>query len=325
MAFAPKYRLIEGWEQCPEEYRHYDVSGVAVDSRDRVFVLTRHEARIIVYERDGSFVQSWGEDLLTRRTHGICIGSDDTLLVVDDSSHCVRKFAADGKLLMTLGTPGVPSDTGFDRAVGTSSIQAGPPFNLPTKAAFGPDGEIFVADGYGNARVHRFSAEGKLLQSWGEAGTGPGQFNVLHSIGVADGRVFVCDRENDRVQVFTPDGEFLEEWDHVQRPTDIYIDKEGLVYVSSLWWPANTKDLVMRPRKYDLPGTISVLDLKGNLLLRWCSADRSALGNFVAPHGICTDSRGDLYVGEVTWTFGTSRGHADVPQGSHDLQKFARE
>ena len=146
-------------------------------------------------------------------------------------------------LLMTLGTPGVPSDTGYDGKVTSSITRLGPPFNRPTKAAIGPNGDIFVSDGYGNARIHRFSSAGELIESWGELGSGPGQFNVPHGVWVADDRVFVADRENDRVQIFSLAGELLEIWDHVQRPTDIYVDTQGLVYISSLWWPAGSTDM----------------------------------------------------------------------------------
>jgi sugar lactone lactonase YvrE len=115
-----------------------------------------------------------------------------------------------------------------------------------------------------------------------------------------DGRVFVADRESDRIQIFTLDGRFLEMWTHCQRPTDIAFDSEGRVYVAELWWVPGQKSFTHGPIKYDLPGGVRVFDLSGNLLLHWCSADRAAPGNFVAPHTLCIASRGDLYVGEVT-------------------------
>ncbi|MBM4445727.1 MAG: hypothetical protein FJ020_10620, partial [Chloroflexi bacterium] len=162
---------------------------------------------------------------------------------------------------------------------------------------------------------------GKLIQSWGEPGTGPSQFNLPHGIRVtADGRVLVADRENDRIQIFTPDGQYLDEWRHVQRPTDIFIDQKGLIYVSELWWRIGNRSFVHGVIRHDLPGRVSVLDPEGNVLLRWASADRCATGNFVAPHAICVDSHGDMYVGEVTWTFGVKRG--GVPADCHTLQKF---
>jgi len=233
---APHYQVLPEWERLPQGYRHGDVVGVAVDSRDRVFVLTRRDARCMIYEPDGTFVRSFGEDIFTERIHALTI-DDDFVYTVDDGDHTVRKFSPDGALLMTLGTPGVPSDTGYDGNVTSSIKRLGQPFNRPTKAAIAPSGDIFVSDGYGNARIHHFSSTGELVESWGELGSGPGQFNVPHGVWVADDRVFVADRENDRVQIFSLVGELLEIWDHVQRPTDIYVDRQGLVYISSRWWP----------------------------------------------------------------------------------------
>lgn len=324
MASVPKFQVIEGWEKLPPGYIHKDVDGVAVDSRDRVYLMTRQDARVIVYERDGSFVASWGEGIFTPRTHGIAVGPDDMVYTVDDGDHTVRKFTPDGKQVMMIGTPGKSTDTGYDGKSLASIKRGGPPFNRPTDVTVAPDGEIYVCDGYGNARVHRFTAEGKLLQSWGEPGNGPGEFHLPHGIGVSpDNRVFVTDRENDRIQIFSREGQFLDMWTHVQRPTDISFDKEGRMYVSELWWRAGQSSFTNGKIKWDLPGGVRVLDLQGNVLLHWCSADREAPGNFVAPHTICVDSRGDIYVGEVTWTFGISRG--GVREDAHTFQKFARK
>ncbi len=319
------YEVIEGWEQLPAGYRHDDVDGVAVDSRNRVYLMTRGDARVIVYEPDGTFVTSWGEDIFTPRTHGITIGPDDSVYTVDDGDHTVRKFTPDGKQLMIIGNPGEASDTGYDIKKGLTSItHGGPPFNRPTNVAVAPNGDLYVCDGYGNARVHRFTADGELIQSWGEPGTGPGQFYLPHGICVADnGQVLVTDRENDRIQFFSPDGEYLDQWTHVQRPTDVFIDREGLVYVSSLWWIVGQKSFVNGPIRHDLPGHISVFDPAGNLLLRWISADRCAPGNFLAPHALTVDSKGDLYVGEVVYSFGVTKGVA--PPDCHTFQKFARK
>jgi len=324
MTDAIRYEVVEEWEKLPAGYRHLDVDGVAVDARDRVYLLTRSDARVIVYEPDGTFVRSWGEDIFTPRTHGIAVGPDGLVYTTDDGDHTVRKFTPAGEELMVIGTPGKPSDTGYDQQKGAGSIRrSGPPFNRPTGVAIAADGDIFVSDGYGNARIHRFTAEGKLRYSWGEPGTGPGQFNLPHGVCLdAAGRVLIADRENDRIQLFTQEGEYLDQWTHIQRPTDICVDRDGLIYVASLWWQVGQTSCVNGPIRHDLPGHISVLDADGNLLLRWISADRCAAGNFLAPHTICVDSRGDLYVGEVTHTFGVSRGLA--PADCHTFQKFVR-
>jgi DNA-binding beta-propeller fold protein YncE len=324
MVSIPQFEVFEGWEKLPPEYVHRDVDGVATDSQDRVYLFTRGDARVIVYERDGTFVTSWGEGIFTPRTHGITIGPDDSVWTVDDGDHTVRNFTPDGKQLMIIGTSGVASDTGYDGKTLKSISRGGPPFNRPTDAAVAPSGDLYVVDGYGNARVHRFTADGRLIRSWGEPGTGPGQFHLPHAVFVArDGRVLVADRENDRIQLFSPEGEYLDQWTHVQRPTDIFIDRDGLVYVSELWWRVGQSSYVHGPIKYDLPGRLSVFDLEGNVLLRWCSADRCAAGNFIAPHTLCVDSRGDLYVGEVTYTFAVRNGL--VPPDAHTFQKFVRK
>ena len=324
MVSIPRFEVLEGWEKLPASYVHKDVDGVATDSRDRVYLLTRGDARIIVYERDGTFVTSWGEDIFTPRTHGICIGPDDSVWTVDDGDHTVRKFTPDGKQLMIIGTPGAASDTGYDGKTVQSIKRGGAPFNRPTDAAVAPNGDLYVVDGYGNARVHHFAASGKLIRSWGEPGTGPGQFHLPHAVFVLrDGRVMVADRENDRIQFFSPEGNYLDQWTHLQRPTDIYVDRDGLVYVSELWWRVGQSSFLHGPIKHDLPGRVSVLDLNGNVLLRWCSADRCAAGNFIAPHTLCVDSRGDLYVGEVTYTYAVKNGL--VPADAHTFQKFLRK
>jgi DNA-binding beta-propeller fold protein YncE len=323
MPSTPKFAVVEGWEKLPKGYAHKDVDGVAVDSKDNVYLMTRMDARVLVYDRDGKFIRSWGEKVFTPRTHGIAVGPDDMVYTVDDGDHTVRKFTPEGKQLMMIGAPGKASDTGYDGKTLASIKRGGPPFNRPTDVAVAPDGELYVCDGYGNARVHRFAADGTLIRSWGEPGNGPAQFNLPHGIGISpDGRVFVTDRENDRIQIYTRDGQLMDIWTHVQRPTDVAFDRDGRVYVSELWWRVGQSSFTNGKIKYDLPGGVRVLDLEGNLLLHWCSADREAPGNFVAPHTLCADSRGDLYVGEVTWTFAVSRGVAR--EGAHSFQKFAR-
>ena len=319
---APRYEVIADWEQLPDGYTHRDVVGVATDSRDRLFVLGRQQPRVLIYERDGTFVGSWGEGQFTERTHGLTIAPDDSVFIVDEGAQVVYKFTPEGELLLTLGTKGVASDTGYDGSL-ESIVRGGPPFNRPTNLAVAPSGDLYVSDGYGNARVHRFSAGGELLGSWGEPGNGPGQFNLSHGVAVApDGRVFVADRENDRVQIFTPEGEYLTEWTDIQRPTNIRFDRAGRAYVSELWRKLSDPSYRLGPTNEDRPGRVSVLAPDGAVLARWGGPDRCAPGNFVAPHDICVDSHGDLYVGEVTWTFGVNRG--EVPDGCHMLQRFAR-
>jgi DNA-binding beta-propeller fold protein YncE len=136
---------------------------------------------------------------------------------------------------MTLGVMNTPSDTGYDGKNLMTITRGAGPFNRPTNIAVGPKGDLYVPDEYGNCRVHQFSSSGQLKRSWGSPGRGPGEFYLPHGIAVAaDGRVFVCDLESDRIQIFSPDGEYLSEWTDIQRPTHIVFDAQGRAYVSEL-------------------------------------------------------------------------------------------
>ena len=332
MIRASSYEVIEGWEQLPLGYSHPDVADVAVDSGGRVYLFCRAEHPVLVYERDGRFVRSWGEGLFTMRAHGITIAPDDTIWCTDDGDQTVRRFTRDGELLQTIGTSGVASDTGYDGKTVVSIARGGPPFNRPTSLAVAPNGDLFVSDGYGNARVHRFSPRGDLLRSWGEPGSEPGQFMLPHSVAVhQDGRVFVCDRENDRIQIFSPDGDVLEQWTDVQRPTKLVFDRHGGAIVAELTWREGLRSFRNGPIAQHRPSRVAVLDAEGTVLARlgdvgprdetWGAADPCRSGNFCAPHGLALDANGDLYVAEVTWHIGVSKGL--VGPGCHTLQKFA--
>jgi DNA-binding beta-propeller fold protein YncE len=329
---APSFEVVDAWEQLPAGYSHPDVADVAVDSTGRVYLFCRSEHPVLVYERDGRFVRSWGEGVFTMRAHGITIVPDDTLWFTDDGDQTVRRFTRDGRLLATIGTSGRASDTGYDGKTVTSITRGGPPFNRPTNLAVAPNGDLYVSDGYGNARVHHFSPSGELLRSWGEPGSGPGQFMVPHGVAVhPDGRVFVCDRENDRIQIFSPEGEFLEQWTDVQRPTKLVFDQRGVAIVGELTWRAGLRSFRNGPIERHTPSRIAFLDAAGKVLARlgdegaigesWGAADPCRAGNFCAPHGLALDPNGDLYVAEVTWTIGVSKGL--VGPGCHTIQKFA--
>jgi sugar lactone lactonase YvrE len=318
------YELVPDWEQLPSGWSHGDVAGVATDSRNRVFVFNRSEHPVIVYEPDGRFLASWGEGVFTR-PHGITI-VNDVVYCADDTDHTVRAFTLDGKLQWTLGTLNQPSDTGYSpegRANLTSIKRGAGPFNRPTRLSVAADGEMYISDGYGNARIHRYSADGKLLQSWGEPGSGPGEFNLPHSVWAhSDNRVYVCDRENDRIQIFSRSGELLSTWTGLARPGDLVIDAAGHVFVGEMAWYLPETHLDGRPYAEARSAQMSVRDLSGNVLVRWGGDDPCSPASFASPHGICLDSEGNLYVGEVAHTaLGRSnRWHT----ACHSLQKFAR-
>jgi DNA-binding beta-propeller fold protein YncE len=279
---------------------------------------------VFVYERDGRFVRSWGEDAFSQRAHGITIGPDGSVFCVDDADHSVRKFTSDGTLRMTLGTRGRPSDTGYDGAAYATIARAGPPFNRPTNLAVAPNGDLYVTDGYGNARVHRFAADGRLLASWGAPGGGPGEFRIPHGICIlADGRVLVADRENDRIQIFDPAGTYLAEWRDIQRPTHLCVGPDGLIYVAELWWRTGQRSQRFGEITTDRYGRVSALNADGTVAARWGGSAPGTPGGFTAPHGIAVDSHGDVYVAEVTHTFGVAPG-VIAPGSAPTLQKLAR-
>jgi len=270
-------------------------------------------------------VTAWGEGLFVR-PHGIFIGPDAAVYCTDDHDHTVRAFTPAGHLLLTLGTSGRPSDTGATSIDYRTIRRAGPPFHYPTNLALGPAGDLYVTDGYGNARVHRFAPDGRLLHSWGEPGSGPGQFHVPHGLAVdADGTVYVADRENSRLQLFTADGVYRGEWTDVARPCQVFIDRQGgWVYVAELGFRAGRWPGTGPPEPGAPGGRVSVFDRSGALQARWGGgANPCAPGDFFAPHGIWVDSRGDVYVAEVAMSAGGRAGA--VPASCHTLQKFVRQ
>lgn len=293
------FEPVPGWPDVPKQAGLVEAIGVAVDSRDCVYVFARADIPLLVFNPDGSFVRGWGEGLFVR-PHGISIGADDTLYLVDDMGHSVRQFTGDGDLIRTIGPSGQPSDTGADGFdYRTIRPGAGPPFNLPTNLVVGPGGDLFITDGYGNARVHRFSAEGDLLASWGAPGAQPGQFNVPHGIGSDGERLYVADRENSRVQIFSPAGELLAIWDDLARPAQVHVAPDGLVYVFELGFhtgifPWNSPD------RSKPSGRLSIFDRAGNLLTRWGgNGFPTTPEEFYAPHDLYLDSVGSIYTAEV--------------------------
>jgi len=280
------YEELAHWARLPEGWTFKEVVDVAVDAKDRVYVLNRGEHPVIVFERDGSFVTAWGEGLFSR-PHGMTLTPDETLYCVDDVSHCIYRCSLSGQVLQTIGTPGSPAPR-----------HSGRPFDRPTKVALDPKaGDLYIADGYGNARVHKFSADGQHLFSWGEYGTDPGQFNLVHSICTdGDGKIYVADRENHRVQVFDEKGRYVAQWNNLHRPCGLYIH-DGLAYVGQL-----LTSLSVNADYPNIGACVSIHDLTGRRLARLGAARAGeGPGQFTGPHGLAVDSRGDIYVGEVSW------------------------
>jgi DNA-binding beta-propeller fold protein YncE len=304
------YRAVEGWGRLPDGWSFVEATSVAVDPSDNVWVFNRGAHPVIQFGRDGTFLRSWGEDGRFRRAHGITIGPDGTLWLTDDLHHTIRQFTPDGTLLLTIGDP--------DQA---STLQGGKPFNRPTHVALDPkNGDVYISDGYGNSRVHKYDPKGRHLLSWGEPGTDPGCFNLPHNIATdSDGRVYVADRENHRVQFFDGKGGYLGQWNNLHRPCGLHMDKKnGAFYVGEL--PS------AQPVSKDVPNLgarVSILSQKGDRIGRVGGRFAGEQpGEFIAPHGCAVDSRGDLYVAEVSWT--ATGKDLNPPREMRSLQKFAR-
>lgn len=265
------YEVVDDWAKTPDGWA-IGQAEPACDSQDRVYVFNRGDHPLMVFDRDGSFQGEWGREYLTD-AHGIYISGEDHIYLPVRESHAIVKCTLDGKPLMTMGVWDAPSDTGGARPDGTMWKAAGP-FNRCTDIALAPNGDLFVSDGYANSRVHKFSPDGRLLHSWGRPGKrGPGEFHIPHGIWVHwDGRVMVCDRENNRIQLFTGDGEYLGMWTDLARPCDIFVDHDGIAYV------------------VELDAFMTILNMDGEVLAK---VDIGGAGG----HAVWADSRGDLYIG----------------------------
>lgn len=302
------YEVNDNWEKLPPTHSWREAVSVAVDSKDHVYVFNRGEHPMMVFDKNGNFLQSWGEGLFTR-PHGVTYSPDDVLYCTDDGGHMVRKCTLDGEVLMTIGNPNKPARP-----------YSGLPFNRPTDVALDMNtGDFYISDGYGNSRVHKYSPDGTLLFSWGESGTDPGQFNIVHNIATdEDGYVYVADRENHRVQIFNSKGEYQTQWTNMHRACAIFISSQQLVYVGELGWgmPVNRDVSNIGPR-------ISIYNKSGQRLAHVGHLGfGEGQGQFIAPHGICTDSEDSIYVGEVSWTNLTNLGQS--PTKVRSFQKLTR-
>jgi hypothetical protein len=307
------YRIVEDWARLPDGGQFGDVAGVAVDTADRVYVFHRGLHPMMIFDRAGNFLRSWGDGVFLR-PHGVHMAADDAIYLTDDGDHSVRKCTLAGKVLLTIGVPGEPAP-----------FMSGEPFRRCTHTALSPTGEIYVSDGYGNARVHKYAPDGRRLMSWGEPGAGPGQFNLPHNISCdADGWVYVADRENHRIQVFDGAGRFETQWHDLHRPSGMYMPpgKCPLCYVGEIgpYYEFNRGAPNLGPR-------LSILANDGRLLARIATepAAGTGPGEFISPHGIAVDSHGDIYVGEVSYTAWPNLfPDRPVPRVLRSLQKFEK-
>jgi DNA-binding beta-propeller fold protein YncE len=261
-------------DTMPDGWKFGRVSSVATAPNGDVFVFQRGKKAdpVIVFDSKGRYLRSWGKGLFGN-PHAIRIDPEGHVWITDNGDHQVMKFTAKGERLLTLGVKG---QAGTDERT----------FNRPTDIAWAPNGDFYVSDGYGNSRVVKFSKDGKYLKTWGKRGTGPGEFNLPHSVAVdKKGQVYVADRENNRIQIFDPEGRFLKQWTHLGSTQNLFITPAGEL------WIITFRDAV-EIRTYDcLSGRIMKVDL----------ATGKVLGSMESPgHWIDVSRTGDIFIGSLT-------------------------
>lgn len=296
-----------------------DVAGVAVDSRDLVYAFTRATPGVQVLTPDGESLEFWPLPSI-RRAHSIKIDVEDRILLVDDDGHAVYVYTEGRRLVLSI-RPSAPSDNGYNPTTGAEVVRAGPPFAYPTDVAVGRDGRLFVTDGYGNARVHIFEPDGHLIDSWGAPGTGPREFRLPHGISLDDeGNLLVADRENSRVQIFTPTGAYLGEWEDVRRPCAICPLENGLFAVAEVGRPIDeTRLAITDPRERP---RVSIRNRLGAIIAECDHPDPLNRGAYFAPHALARDARGAIYIGDVGST--NSLGAAPPGVRLHKIQVHER-
>lgn len=302
----------ENWGNLPEGWFYKEATSVDVDSKDNVYVFNRGNHPVIVFDSEGNVVRTWGEDGVFTNPHAVTIAPDDTVWCVDNFDHSIRQFTPEGRPLLTLNERKQHSPT-----------MSGDPFCRPTRVAIDPrNGEILVSDGYGNARVHRYTPDGKqLIQSFGSPGTDPGAFNLVHDIAVdADGMIYIADRENRRIQVFDPKGDVQACWYGFSRSAAIHL-AGGIAYVGEYY--AGGGESGSYRNAGHLGPRVSVTNMEGSILARLGEepfGDKP--GRFYAPHGLSTDSEGNIYVAEVS--FAEYGRLMDPPTELRSMQKLVK-
>jgi streptogramin lyase len=283
------YEVDPAWPERPKGAEWGAVSGIAVDRKDQVWLFTRANPPVQVYDARGRFVRAWGENII-QTAHGIEIDREGMVWVTDIANHVVMKFTPEGKLLEMLGT--------FGRH-GNDATH----FNEPTDVAITRTGDVYVSDGYGNSRVAHFDASGKFVRAWGKLGTRPGEFSLPHAIAVdSKGRVYVADRNNVRVQVFDSKGKLLDVWDNLLVPWGIWISPKDEIWVcgsSPMPWRKEDGTLGCPPKDQ----LVMKFDPSGKVLQLWTfpkgEDGKEKPGDLNWLHAIGLDSRGNLYLGDI--------------------------
>ncbi len=269
---ALPHKLVPDWAKLPAGWNLGEASGVSVDKNDNVWVFNRGPHGVIQFDKNGRMLQAWPEVPILS-AHGIKVDPDGNVWLVDVVGHALLKFSPSGRLLMVIANAG--------RSVGDNTTQYA--FNRPTGLSFTPQGDFFVSDGYGNSRVAHYNKDGVFIRQWGSKGAADGQFDLVHDVALdKQGRVYVADRANSRIQVFDQQGHFLTKWTSVGQPWGLaYSEKEEAFYVCD--------GLNNRVVKVNMEGKI----------LGTLGGFGKAPGKFDFPHHMAVDSEGSLYVVEI--------------------------
>jgi len=305
------YRTVENWFQLPGGRTMGSTSAVFVAPSGHIWIAERCGANscagsnlppVLEFEPSGKLLRSWGEGMFVF-PHGILIEKDGTIWLTDGQGangkgQQVFKLSPEGKVLMTLGKAGVAGD-GPDT------------FNQPNAVAIAPNGDIFVSDGHnvgrGNARVVKFSKDGTFIKQWGGHGSGPGQFEMPHTLAFdSKGRLFVGDRGNNRIQIFDQDGKFLAEWKQFSRPSGIYIDKNDVIYVAD----SESTDKEGYGNNPGWKRGIRVGSAKDGSVAAFIPDPSPGTAVTSAAEGIAADADGNIYGAEV---------------GPKDVKKYVKE
>ena len=272
------YQPVEFTEAfaLPASMEAASYAGVAVNARDNLVILSRGTPTFLEFEKDGSFVRSFGADGLFARSHGLHIDKDNNIWATDVNDHVVMKLDSDGNVLMTIGTKGATGE--WDEAAGNRL------FSEPNDVALDSMGNIYVVQGHGGnlPRVMKFSPTGEFIKQWGSRGYDPGQFVTAHAIEIdANDVLHVADRENMRVQRFDTEGNILREWKFDAMVCAMYLHGDGYMYITT-----------------GFDGEVAKVDMDGNVLGA-TGGPGEGNGQFGEAHALTLDSANNIYIGDV--------------------------
>jgi DNA-binding beta-propeller fold protein YncE len=287
------YEVDAGFFQRPADLPWGDMTGIAVDGRGQIWLATRAPVPVQVFDSKGKFVRAWGKDLLAW-SHFLRIDHEGMIWLADAKKHVVFRCTPEGKVLLTLGTPNEP---GCDATH----------MNRPTDMAVSPSGDVFVSDGYANARIVHFDRYGKFVKQWGSVGTGPGEFSFPHGIVMdSKGLLYEADRSNNRIQVFDQSGKFLAQWRNLLVPWGLFVTRtkngEDEIWAcgsSPMPWRKEDGFLGCPPKDQ----LFMKFDTTGRVLQLWTfpkgEDGQEKPGELNWLHAIAVDAQGSVFVGDI--------------------------